>query len=203
MQTVRKKRSVVPMRTAKTGSIAASLLLAVLGVFLMLRPEVSTAVIGNLAGSLLLVFGIVRIIGFFSKDLYRLAFQFDLAFGLLMVVLGIVILTRPEHLLHFLCVATGLYVTADSLMKLQIANDARVFGLRRWWMILAASLLTVTAGILLMVFPSQSTLLLIRLFGGVMLAEGILNLVTVLLAVKIVRNQVPDIIEIQCTEGAQ
>jgi uncharacterized membrane protein HdeD (DUF308 family) len=37
--------------------------------------------------------------------------------------------------------------------------------------------------------PSESAVVLIRLFGVALLAEGILNLSTVLLAVKIVRNQ--------------
>lgn len=201
MQTVRKVRSVIPMQTAKTGYVVISMLLSLLGLVLVFRPKISTVCIGNFAGILLVVFGIIRIIGYYSKDLYRLAFQYDLAFGILLLVLGAVILTKPENLLHFLCVAAGMYVTADSLMKLQTAHDARVFGLRKWWVILAAALLTGAVGVLLMLRPSESTVLLMRLFGSVLLAEGILNLLTVLMTVKIIRNQVPDMIDANSEEG--
>ena len=194
-------RSVLPMQTAKTGYIILSFVLCLFGIFLICRPDVSTAVIGSFAGILLIVFGIFKLIGYFSKDLYRLAFQFDLAFGILMLVLGIVILTKPENLLHFLCIVTGLYVTADGLMKLQTAHDAHRFGIGKWWAILAAAILTCILGVALLLRPGASTALIMRLFGCVVLAEGILNLLTVLMTVKIVRNQRPEIIDATYTEG--
>ncbi len=200
---MRKTRSVLPMQAAKTGYIVLSVLLCVLGIFLIARPDISTAVIGSFAGILLIAFGIFKLIGYFSKDLYRLAFQFDLAFGILMLVLGAVILTKPENLLHFLCIATGIYVTADGLMKLQTAHDAYRFGLRSWWAILTAAVLTCILGVALLLRPGESTSIIMRLFGCVVLAEGILNLLTVLMTVKIIRNQQPDIIDASYTEGDQ
>lgn len=194
-------RSVVPMRTAKTGYIVVSLLLCLFGGMLLCKPDFSTALIGSLAGWLMIAFGIFKLIGYFSRDLYRLAFQFDLAFGVLMLVIGIILLTKPENLLQFICIVTGLSVTADSLLKLQTAADAKRFGIGRWWMILLAGILTGVLGILLLIRPAASANLLVRLFGAVMLAEGILNLVTVLLTVKIVRNQRPDIIDAYYEEG--
>ena len=195
MSDMRTVRSVLPMQTAKAGYIVISLLMGLFGVFLFCQPDVSTAAVGDLAGILLVIFGIFKLIGYFSKDLYRLAFQFDLAFGCLLVILGIVILTKPQNLLHFLCVVTGLYVTADGLMKLQTAHDAHRFGIASWWMILAAALLTSAAGVCLLVRPAQSVRIVMQLFGAVLLAEGLLNLLTVLVTVKIVRNQKPDIID--------
>lgn len=194
-------RSVVPMRTAKTGYIIVSLLLCLFGGMLLCKPDFSTALIGSLAGWLMIAFGIFKLIGYFSRDLYRLAFQFDLAFGVLMLVIGIIILTKPENLLQFICIVTGLSVTADSLLKLQTAADAKRFGIGRWWMILLAGILTGVLGILLLTRPAASANLLVRLFGAVMLAEGILNLVTVLLTVKIIHNQRPDIIDAYYEEG--
>ena len=201
MQHLRKVRSVAPMQAAKTGYIIVSLLLCAVGIFLLFRPEVSSAWLGNVAGVLLLIFGVFKIVGYYSKDLYRLAFQFDLAFGILLMVLGIVILSKPENLLNFLCVVTGLYVTADSLMKLQTAGDAKAFGIRSWWVILLTSLLTGAIGVLLMLRPGESVSLMIRILGAVLIAEGSLNLITVLMTVKIIRNQVPDIIDVTNEKG--
>lgn len=197
---MRTMRSVLPMQTAKAGYIVISAVLSLLGIFLMRQPDVSTAAVGTAAGVLLVIFGIIRLIGYFSRDLYRLAFQFDLAVGILLLILGIILLTKPQNLLHFLCVVTGMYVTADGLMKLQTAHDAHRFGIASWWMILAAALLTSAAGVCLLVRPAQSVRIGMQLFGAVLLAEGLLNLLTVLVTVKIVRNQKPDVIDIDYEE---
>lgn len=197
---MRTMRSVLPMQTAKAGYIVISAVLSLLGIFLMRQPDVSTAAVGTAAGVLLVIFGIIRLIGYFSRDLYRLAFQFDLAVGILLLILGIILLTKPQDLLHFLCVVTGMYVTADGLMKLQTAHDAHRFGIASWWMILAAALLTSAAGVCLLVRPAQSVRIVMQLFGAVLLAEGLLNLLTVLVTVKIVRNQKPDVIDIDYEE---
>ncbi len=197
---MREMRSILPMRTAKIGYALCAVLIALLGLFLMTNPDVSTALIGTCAGCLLIGFGVFKLIGYFSKDLYRLAFQYDLAAGILLMVLGMVLLTKPENLLHFLCIATGLYVTADGLLRLQTAWDARRFGLRSWWLILCASVLSVVIGVILMVQPSASVRVLTQMFGAVLLAEGILNLVTVLMTVKIIRHQKPDVLEIKIRE---
>ena len=197
---MRTVRSVLPMQTAKVGYIVISAVLGLLGIFLMRQPDISTAAVGTAAGVLLVIFGIIRLIGYFSRDLYRLAFQFDLAVGILLLILGIILLTKPQNLLHFLCVVTGMYVTADGLMKLQTAHDAHRFGIASWWMILAAALLTSAAGVCLLVRPAQSVRIGMQLFGAVLLAEGLLNLLTVLVTVKIVRNQKPDVIDIDYEE---
>lgn len=198
---MRTVRSVLPMQTAKAGYAVISVIFSLLGVFLICKPEVSTAAVGTAAGFLLAVFGVIKLVGYFSRDLYRLAFQFDLACGLLLLILGIVLLTKPQDLMRFLCAATGFYVTADGLMKIQTAHDAQRFGLRSWWAILLTAVLTAGAGILLLVRPAQSVRILTQLLGCVLCAEGLLNLLTVLMTVKIVRNQKPDVIEVQFEEA--
>ena len=122
-------RSVTPMRAAKTGYIIMSVLLCVLGVVLFVWPGVSVAVIGELLGIGMIVFGAVKVTGYLSRDLFRLAFQYDLAFGVLLMALGIVTLTHPGETIGFLCVVYGILVLSDGLFKVQIAVDAKRFGI--------------------------------------------------------------------------
>ena len=70
------------IRYAKAGYILTAAALVVLGVILAVWPEMSMLIIGYAVGAILLVCGIVRILGYFSKDLFSLAFQFDLALGI-------------------------------------------------------------------------------------------------------------------------
>ena len=183
------------MRTAKTGYIVMSVLLCVFGLILIFLPGLSANVLGVICGILIIAFGIFKLVGYFSRDLYRLAFQYDLAFGVLLILLGGVLLFRPAAIISFFCVAIGVAVLADGLLKIQMAIDAKRFGLRRWWLILIEAIITAVFGVLLVFRPSESISIITILLGLSLLAEGLLNLSTALTAVKIIKNQQPDVIE--------
>lgn len=189
-------RSVAPMRAAKTGYLILSTALCALGIVLIVLPDLSAKVIGLLCGILLLLFGCIRLVGYFSKDLYRLAFQYDLVFGILSIVLGIAILIRPESLMTFVCIALGLSILTDGLFKIQIAWQAKNFGIRNWWLILSCAILASLCGVVLMFRPGAGSNVLMILMGITFLSEGILNFCTMLTAVKIVRYQMPDVIDV-------
>ena len=196
-------RSIAPMRAAKIGYIVVSAALCILGAVLIAVPELSAAVLGTVCGVLLIVFGIVRLTGYFSRDLYRLAFQYDLPFGILLIVLGVILLIHPAGLMNFICITFGIFILSDGLFKIQIATEARSFGIRNWWLILVLAVLTGICGLTLMFRPGEGSSLLMVLLGITLLAEGILNFSTVLTAVKIVKNQRPDVIETDVYEEGE
>ena len=188
-------RSVAPMKTAKIGYIVMSVLFCVLGVVLLFTPDVSALWIGRLLGIGLILFGAIKLVGYFSRDLFRLAFQYDLAFGLLLMVLGIVTLSHPGDALSFLCVMFGIPVLADGLFKIQIAMDSRQFGIRNWWLVLVLAALTCVVGVVLVFRPMTGVRALTALMGLSLLCDGVLNLSVALCMVKIVDYQRPDVIE--------
>lgn len=185
-------RSVIPMRAAKIGYILVSAALCIFGGALLIRTDFSVLFLGRIIGIGMLVFGGVKLLGYFSRDLFRLAFQYDLAFGLLLIVLGCLALARPERVLTSLCAAMGCVVLADGLFKVQISIDAKRFGIRKWWLILAVAVAAGIAGLILTVHPVESAYFLTSLLGLSLLADGILSLITVLSTVKIVPHQYPD-----------
>lgn len=188
-------RSVVPMKAAKIGYIVMSVLFCALGVVLFVVPKGSVSWIGRAVGIGMIIFGIIKIIGYFSRDLFRLAFQYDLAFGILLIALGIITLCHPSDAMGFLCVLFGIPVLADGLFKIQISMDSRRFGIRSWWLILVLSIITCIIGVLLVFRPSAGAQVLVMMMGISLFMDGILNLSVALCTVKIVRHQQPDVIE--------
>ena len=174
---------------AKAGYVLSCVLLCALGITLIAVPDFSISMLCRLGGSLLILFGCVKIIGYISKDLYRLAFQFDLAFGILLISMGAILILRTGSMVHIICSLLGLYILADALLKVQISIDSRSFGIRQWWIILAAAVITSVVGFLLIFRPYESARMAMILLGISLLSEGILNLVTVLTAVKIFRRR--------------
>lgn len=77
---------------------------------------------------------------------------------------------------------------------MQIVLDSKKFGIRLWWLNLALAVLTGTDGILLILRHMTGVSAVTVFFGVSCLAEGVLNLSTVLTSVKIIRHQVPNVI---------
>ena len=188
-------RSVLPMRAAKIGYIVMSAALCVLGLLLICVPGFSAQLLGVLMGIVMIVFGGVRMAGYFSKDLYRLAFQHDLTSGIILIALGVIVLVNPASLMIFVCSAMGLFFLLDGVLKIQTAFEAKKFGLGRWWLIFGLALVTGLLGLALMLRPGAGSLVLMVLLGISLLSEGILNLITAITAIKIIKHQRPDTIE--------
>ena len=185
-------RSVTPMRTAKAGYIAMSVILMAAGAVLIAAPDTLASAMCSVLGIASAVFGGVKIASYFSKDLFRLAFQHDLAEGILLMILGVTAAVKPELFLGFIGVIFGVCVLADGLLKIQTAIDAKVFGVSKWWLILAAAIAADIAGFFLIINPVESAAVVAVILGVTLVMEGLLNLITVLVAVKIVKNQLPD-----------
>ena len=172
------------LKLAKNGYIIMSVLFMILGICLIIWPDCSMAVFCTAVGIMFIVYGAIKIIGYFSRDFYCLAFQFDLAFGVLLAAVGVVIIIRRN-----------VVVLADALFKIQTSIDAKKFGLSLWWRILLMAILAGVLGLLLLVRPFEAAEVMMILVGVSLLFEGILNLCVAIYTVKIIKNQKQDIID--------
>ena len=195
-----KMRSNAPMWVAKTGYIALSVFFIVAGALFIAFPAVSSKIVGRALGIAMTVFGVVKLVGYCSKDLFRLAFQYDLEFGVLLIALGVIILVKPDNVMNFLFIALGIAILTDGLFKMRIAVDARTFGVESWWLTMILAILTAAVGLILVFRPTESREAMTVLLGISLLGEGTLNLTVALSTVKIVKNQYPDVIEGDFTE---
>ena len=177
--------SVRLIQTAKWGYVIIAAILCAMGLTLLLLPGLPLPSIGVMVGTALGISGVVKLIGYLSRDLYQLAFQFDLAFGILLMALSVVVLLRPEHVLDALCLVLGIATLADGLLKIQTALDARRFGMATWWLILLTAILAGVAGMILTLRPSGDGRTLTILMGVALLADGVMGLCVAPCAIKV------------------
>ncbi len=190
-----KMRSVIPMRAAKIGYIVMSVLCCAGGVFLIAKPDVSALLLARVLGTALVLFGAVKIAGYFSKDLFRLAFQYDLEIGIISVVIGAIMLVKTAEALDLILAAIGIAVLTDALFKVRISLDSKRFGIGGWWIILLLAIVSGTVGALLVLRPWEGAAVLTVLLGVSLLSTGLLDLFVAICTVKIVDHQYPDFIE--------
>lgn len=80
------------IQAVKKSYVVISVTLCAIGLLMILRPALSLSAVGIIVGIILGVSGVVKLIGYLSRDLYQLAFQFDLALGILLMALSAVVL---------------------------------------------------------------------------------------------------------------
>lgn len=168
------------LKSVKWNLILAALAYVILGVVLLVWPDTTGNVLCTLLGILLLGYGIFQIIGFFTRGdegwgsgaVYLLA-------GLCAVALGVFALSSPEKVLSILPVALGAVVVVDSCMSLKRSFQLKELGMERWWVIALLAVVTLVFGLVVMFNPFRSAMLVTRIVGGVLIYQGISDLVAV------------------------
>ena len=168
----------------KNAYTVMTICLIALGAALLFAPQLGLRTLCVVYGVFLIVYGVTKLSGYFAKDLFQLAFQFDLALGIVSIVLGIIIIKKTEYIIEILSTAIGIFMLVDGAFKIQTAVEAKRFGIENWWLILVMSF----AGILLLVTPFETAGMIVRLIGLNLSLDGILNLFVVRNTVETIRR---------------
>lgn len=180
------------IKRAKWAYVILAAAMIGLGLCLIAWPGTSVLAICYLVGAICIAFGIIKFIGYFSKDVYGLAFQFDFALGIFALVLGVLLCVHPGNMIVLVQFVTGLFILIDSVFKFQTSLDAKRFGLRRWWTILVVAVISAAAGILLVLNPFAGAEAMMILLGLTLVTDGLQNLVVVLYTVKYIQKMPRD-----------
>ena len=70
------------IKRLKTAYSVFSICLLLFGTFILIYPNASIHIVYKVGGVIFIGFGITKMIGYFSKDIFQLAFQHDLAMGI-------------------------------------------------------------------------------------------------------------------------
>lgn len=138
---------------AKIINICAASIMFITGIILAVFLKMPDAVLKIIIGCMCILTGAAKILGYFSNDVYRLAFQHDFAVGILNIILGILSFILKGNIRDNISTAIGVYVILDALLKVQTGLDARVFGMRAWKGILISSAAVAIIGIFPLIAP--------------------------------------------------
>lgn len=162
---------------AKNASLLTAAVCCALGVYTILLPWGSPRAAAVTGGAVLIACGAVRLLGYLSEDPYCLAFQHDLSCGALLIVLGVLTLSRLNRMLPYLSSGLGVLILLDGLLAVQTAVDAKRFGIRSWPALLAAAAAAAFCGIVLLADGSRAAA------GAALVTGGVLRQSVVLLTV--------------------
>lgn len=176
------------VKSAKIMHLCSAVIFLVAGLLLALVPDFDDSGFfrNALVGIASIVIGITGIYGYFSNDMYRLAFQQDFALGIFNVIFGILLIINPVQLSVLLPTAISILTLLDGGNKSQMALEGKSFGIRKWYWVLVSAILEIAAGLVLILLAYHE--LDVRAWMGIAMGlVGVVNFWTTMYTVR-VRN---------------
>lgn len=158
-----------------------SLLLVILGIYIIIRPDVGVSAICGVVGALALIFGIIKVVVYFATEVRGIGMTYDLSVGTLCAIAGIILMLKPRGVVELIQVLIGTYLVIDSVLKLQTAVDAKRLRLDLWWIPLIFTIICLALGISMLVRLGGDLVMI--LIGVSLIADGIQNLCIVIFSI--------------------
>ncbi len=163
------------LKEMKWNMILSAALYVVLGVILLIFPATTARTICYLIAGIAIVIGLVNLIVYFTRNVTRNYYRNDFVAGLLLMVLGIFVIYKVDLVISLVPFIIGLCIIVSGLFKLQGALDVQRMG-GNAVLILGLAVVNVVIGILMVINPFDSAMLLYRLLGAGLLFSGLTDL---------------------------
>lgn len=118
----------------KTGlvSIVESLIFAILGIILVWKPEGIMAVICYILGAIFIAVGVVKIINYVQANGKSDLFNYDLLYGVMAAIVGIVIIVHADILSTIFGIIVGMWIVYSSIVRAFTALKLRAIKSNVW-----------------------------------------------------------------------
>uniref|UniRef100_UPI003FEFFA7A HdeD family acid-resistance protein n=1 Tax=Candidatus Ventrenecus sp. TaxID=3085654 RepID=UPI003FEFFA7A len=153
--------------------IALSICLTLVGLIFLVYPDVSVTVIGIIFGLLITILGGVLIYTYLKRREIPL-FKFNLIYGILGVILGILTIISPFTFTQVITIFIGIWILYMAVIKIDFAVRLKLLEERSWLFLLVSALLEIFMSILIFINPF-SNLIITEIAGAYFVLCGILN----------------------------
>ena len=151
----------------------------VFGILLMIFPDKASDLILNFAAALLGVGGLVLLARHFLGERRPDSLNLQLYFGVFLLILAGAVMMLKGFLLAFIPLAFGTILIIFGLVHGQGALAMKEYGSRRWIIDLACAVISAVLGLVILLYPFDTGLLLIRIIGGAMVFMAVQSLFSV------------------------
>ena len=162
-------------KSLRTGIYTAAVLFILIGLVLIIWPVQARLIICYTVGALFILAAVGCVGSYFTRQSFFGLSRFGVIAGIVSAVIGLFLLFKANAVSAAAGVIIGVAIIADSLMRLQLALDARRFN-EKWALPLGFALAMLVIGIVLLFNPFASITAATIVAGCALLADGILSL---------------------------
>ena len=156
----------------------AAIAVLLFGLALLIWPGITADLILNICGCALIIAGAFCIIRYFVKKDSYLAYNWSLAMGLLLLTGGISLVALKGLLLAIVPLLFGIALLVAGIAKVQAAFNMQRMHFRSWYLTLIAAAISCVLGLLIILHPFGTGLVLIRVIGASIAIEAVQDLLS-------------------------
>lgn len=153
-----------------------SLILLIIGIFLLVRPESTLFVICRLLGVAMIVIGALLIASYINMRGEPVAVG-ALAGGVILAVFGIFIVARPDVIAAFAGILFAVILISYACGQFVEMSTLRTFHDDRWYLCLIGGIVTLILGVVFLFHPMRLTSVLVQVAGAAMIYAAICGFV--------------------------
>lgn len=176
------------LKKLKWNVIISSVIYVALGVILLIWPEMTAKNICYVVGVISIAVGVVNLIDYIRRDYSVDAYRYNLVYGLVFILLGVVIFAKVETVISIIPFLLGFAVTISGLLKFQNAVDLVRMKYSGWGVIMIVAILNIAFGVVLILNPFASVMVLFICIGIGMIYSGVSDLIATIMLSKSIKT---------------
>lgn len=167
------------IREVKKSFCVLSVAYIVLGLVLMIWPDISVKTFCYVFGIGMLIFGGTYMILYFTRNRLKGVMQSEMVLGVIGLATGFYILLKLDYVLEIIPFAMGIIALMGAMVKLQDAIDLRHLAAVRWYIMLIWAALLFVLGVVLVANPFEELdmFVVVIAIGVSLILDGLGNLV--------------------------
>ena len=167
-------------------SIITSIAFTVLGIIIAYNPNTTFRIISYVLGAILIAYGVLKVIEYFkvkgSYDLYN----YELAYGIIACLLGIVVIVCSGMIEAILRILIGIWIVYSGAMRLGLAMKLQKLDAdnKIWVPVLVIALAMLICGLYIIAVPGT----VMMTIGIIMVIYGIMDIIEEVIFMKNVKD---------------
>lgn len=174
-------------------SLITSIVLVVVGILLIVKPEEILSLISIIIGVGLVVMGIFGVVNFIKDIQDNNPMSLDLIYGALCLIVGSVLITNTKIVGSILPIVLGIWMVINSIIKAQYATILKEDNNREWQLTLIISILTLVCGILFIFNPFKGAAVLTQIIGTILVIYSVMDIINIIILKKNIHDFKKDV----------
>ena len=154
-------------------SIIASIIFTIIGLCLIIFPDVSLNIMSYVIGGLFLIFGIYL----FTINYNSLILTDMIFFGVMMVLLGVILIVYPKLIAQLIPIVLGIWFITDSIVKIRISLSLKDYDDTPWVLTLILSIISMLCGVVFILHPLASSEVITTFIGALIMIYALSDII--------------------------
>lgn len=183
------KKTVNELNSILIKSIIMYVLFIVVGAVMLFLPNLSNKIIGIMTGVICILNGIMMIYKYLKREGAKL-YVYNIAFGIISILLGATIILVPSSVVSFITVMLGIYLIVVGANRISYGVWFKIGGDSSWLITVVMGVMTSIFGIMVIANPF-SALTLTQVTGTFIIISSVLDITDTILLKRRIEKIIP------------